>query len=422
MSSSRPRPKPRPKPKTLPNAPVSSTSATSAGSSTPVKSSGATDDDDDLFIRHDPNRIAATYSQQKKARAHSPVPATQDVTYFNNHDNSEDSPESKRRRKEQGGRSKPLPAWTYQTREVPSLPIETDSDSSGPEILDDIDQAPSQPLAKPKLRERSITPPPDEIRYQASSQAQAILSNIYHDDEREVTPEGESQDVIELLPELAAIQRNARATSAAPELSDNRQVELHVKWIPHPEKPQHFEQGEHSWTFQVPQNKPFSEVRRMLTGIQLTSLPVLRKGPKRLFDGGTPGSLFVGTKLEIQAMTLATHQYFEERHLDPSSAPPGDDVDEEIAINSREGSPAATEEKISLKLRAGPKDNNPTTVRVLSNSTVGDVVAAFLNKIGRPGAQGVRLQNDGEDLDMEATLADAELEDGDLVEVVGIQK
>ncbi|KAG8776371.1 hypothetical protein FRC12_000930 [Ceratobasidium sp. 428] len=109
----------------------------------------------------------------EKTRSHSP---THDVTYFNNNENSEDSPESKRRRKEMGGRSKPLPSWTYRTREISSVPPESDEDSSELEILDDDAlQAPSQPLPKPKLRERSITPPPDDIKYQASNQARAVL-------------------------------------------------------------------------------------------------------------------------------------------------------------------------------------------------------------------------------------------------------
>ncbi|KAG9123451.1 hypothetical protein FRC07_014919 [Ceratobasidium sp. 392] len=418
MSSARPRPRPRPKPKGLPDASVSgSPSATSGGTNTPVKSPSATDNDDDLFLRHDPNRFTATYSQQKKTRSHSP---TQDVTYFNQ-ENSEDSPESKRRRKEMGGRSKPLPAWTYRPREVSSVPLESDDDSSGPEILDDdISPAPSQPLPKPKLRERSITPPPDDIKYQASSQARAVLSKLYYDDDREPSPEGESQDAIELLPELAAIQRNVRATSATPESAQTRTVELHIRWFPHPEQPQYFENGDRSWAFEVPQNKAFGEVRRMLTGLP-PSLVVLRCKGRRLFDGGTPASLFAGKKLEIQAMTLATHQYYEERHQDPLSVPPSDDV-EDVATNSREGSPAATENKITLRLRTGPKDNHPQTVRVLSNSTIETVIAAFLSKTGRTGMQGVRLQIDGEDLDMDSTIADADLEDGDLVEVAGIEK
>ncbi|KAG8714437.1 hypothetical protein FRC09_017636 [Ceratobasidium sp. 395] len=410
MSSARPRP--RPKPKAL----ASSTSGTSAGSNTPVKSPDATDNDDDIFLRHDPNRFTAAYSQQKKTRSHSP---THDVTYFNNNENSEDSPESKRRRKEMGGRSKPLPSWTYRTREISSVPPESDEDSSELEILDDDAlQAPSQPLPQPKLRERSITPPPDDIKYQASNQARAVLSKLYYDDDREPSPEGESQGAIELLPELAAIQRNVRATSAAPESSETRTVELNIKWFPHPEQPQYFEKGDHSWTFN---NKPFGEVRRMLTGFPPPVLPILRCKGRKLFDGGTPASLFAGKKLEIQAMTLATHQYYEERHQDPLSAPPSDEVENE-ATNSREGSPAAAGDKITLRLRTGPKDNHPQTVRVLSNSTIETVIAAFLSKTGRTGMQGVRLQIDGEDLEMESTIADADLEDGDLVEVAGIEK
>ncbi|KAG9095737.1 hypothetical protein FS749_009910, partial [Ceratobasidium sp. UAMH 11750] len=295
-------------------------------------------------------------------------------------------------------------------------------DSSEPEILDDgVAQAPAEPLPQPKLRERSITPPPDDIRYQASNQARAVLSKLYYDDDREPSPEGESQDAIELLPELAAIQRNVRASSSAPEASENRTLELHIKWIPHPEQPQYFETGDRVWTFDVSQNKAFGEVRRMLTGLPTSIIPILRCKGKRLYDGGTPASLFAGKKLEIQAMTLATHQYYEERHQDPLSATADDEAAGEMETNSREDSPAAAADKITLRLRTGPKDNHPQTVRVLSNSTIETVIAAFLSKTGRTGMQGVRLQIDGEDLEMDSTIADADLEDGDLVEVAGIE-
>jgi hypothetical protein len=120
-------------------------------------------------------------------------------------------------------------------------------------------------------------------------------------------------------------------------------------------------------------------------------------------------------------MTLATHQYFEERHQNPSSAPPSDEPSEDEPTNSREGSPAAAD-KITLRLRTGPKDNHPQTVRVLSNSNIETVIAAFLSKTGRVGMEGVRLRIDGEDLEMDSTIADADLEDGDLVEVAGVAK
>lgn len=83
------------------------------------------------------------------------------------------------------------------------------------------------------------------------------FSNLYDaDDDRELSPEGESQDAIELLPELAAIQRSARATSAVPESQDTRSVELQVKWIPHPVHPAPFESALTSWSFNIPLVSP----------------------------------------------------------------------------------------------------------------------------------------------------------------------
>lgn len=62
------------------------------------------------------------------------------------------------------------------TRDVTTAPVESDEDSSDPEILDDdIPQVPSQPLPQPKLRERSITPPPDDLTYEVANKVQEVL-------------------------------------------------------------------------------------------------------------------------------------------------------------------------------------------------------------------------------------------------------
>lgn len=84
-----------------------------------------------------------------------------------------------------------------------------------------------------------------------------LSSNLYDaDEDRELSPEMESQDAIQLLPELAAIQKNVRASSAVPEPIESRSVELHVKWVPHPVHPQPYESVLASWTFNVPLVSP----------------------------------------------------------------------------------------------------------------------------------------------------------------------
>ncbi|CAE6413482.1 hypothetical protein BN14_04774 [Rhizoctonia solani AG-1 IB] len=239
--SARPRPKPRPKPR------VTSEPSTSATSLESSKTKSPAPNDDDLFLRHDPNRLL----YHKKSREKSPL---RDVKYFDN--DSDESPDSKRRKKELAPkRVKPLPSWTFQTRDPTVVDLESDDDSSEPEILEDgaFDDVPSAPLPQPKLREKSITPPPQHLRYQVGNQVHELLHNLYDvDDDRELSPEMESQDAIQLLPELAAIQNNARALSAIPELGESRSVDLHIKWIPHPVQPQPWESTLTSWNFNVP--------------------------------------------------------------------------------------------------------------------------------------------------------------------------
>ncbi|EUC63350.1 Rad60-SLD domain protein [Rhizoctonia solani AG-3 Rhs1AP] len=411
--SARPRPKPRPKPKVTSEPSTSATSLESSRAKSP-----ASVNDDDLFIRHDPNRLLYN---QKKPREKSPL---RDVKYFDNGD-SDESPDSKRRKKDLAPkRAKPLPSWTFQTRDPTLANVDSDDDSSELEILEDdaFKDVPSAPLPKPKLRERSITPPPQDLRYQIGNQVHELLHNLYDvDDDRELSPEMESQDCIQLLPELAAIQKHARASSAAPELEDARSVDLHIKWIPHPTHPEPWESTLKSWDFNVPLSKPFGEIRRMLTGLPMTTQPILRWQSRRLFDGGTPASLLAGSKLDIKAMTKPTNEYFEERHQIPLSAPGSDAADDlDGASGSRDGSPAVAE-KITLRLRTGPKDARPTAVKVFPDATIQTVIEAFLAKTGRAGTQGVSLQIDGDDLEMDSTVADADLEDGDLVEVAGIE-
>ena len=54
---------------------------------------------------------------------------------------------------------------------------ESDDDSSEPEILDDdaFRDVPSQPPPQPRLRERSITPPPQHLRQQVGKQVKEVL-------------------------------------------------------------------------------------------------------------------------------------------------------------------------------------------------------------------------------------------------------
>ncbi|CAE6463980.1 unnamed protein product [Rhizoctonia solani] len=410
--SARPRPKPRPKPKVTSEPPTSSTSLESSRTKSPPSNN-----DDDLFIRHDPNRLVYT---QKKPREKSPL---RDVKYFDNGD-SDESPDSKRRKKELAPkRAKPLPSWTFQPRDPTATNVESDDDSSEPEILEDdaFKDVPSAPLPKPKLRERSITPPPQDLQYQIGNQVHELLHNLYDiDDDRELSPEMESQDAIQLLPELAAIQKNVRASSAAPEIDDTRSVDLHIKWIAHPTHPQPWESALTSWDFNVPLSKPFGEIRRMLTGLPITTQPVLRRQNRRLYDGGTPATLIAGSKLDIEAMSKTTNDYFEERHQIPPSAPGSDAADDHEDANGSQDGSAAVAEKIILRLRTGPNDTRLTNVRVFPDATIQMVIEVFLSKTGRAGMQGVSLQIDGDDLEMDSTVADADLEDGDLVEVAGI--
>ncbi|CAE6442750.1 unnamed protein product [Rhizoctonia solani] len=168
--SARPRPKPRPKPKVTSEPSTSATSLESSRAKSP-----ASVNDDDLFIRHDPNRLLYN---QKKPREKSPL---RDVKYFDNGD-SDESPDSKRRKKDLAPkRAKPLPSWTFQTRDPTLANVDSDDDSSELEILEDdaFKDVPSAPLPKPKLRERSITPPPQDLRYQIGNQVHELLQRVF---------------------------------------------------------------------------------------------------------------------------------------------------------------------------------------------------------------------------------------------------
>ncbi|KAJ1303266.1 hypothetical protein OPQ81_011463 [Rhizoctonia solani] len=150
--STRPRPKPRPKPRVTSGSSTSAISLESSRNKSPVSNN-----DDDLFIRHDPNRLLYT---QKKSREKSPL---RDVKYFE-HADLDESPESKRRRKDLAPkRAKPLPSWTFQTRDPTAINVESDDDSSDLEILED-DAFKDVPSVPPPKAEASR-----KIHYTAAS-------------------------------------------------------------------------------------------------------------------------------------------------------------------------------------------------------------------------------------------------------------
>lgn len=178
---------------------------------------------------------------------------------------------------------------------------------------------------------------------------------------------------------------------------------------------------------------------------------------KRVFSSATPHSIHIWAEAEFgpcftvftslafsiqyilftEACDKITHEYVRSHRHGRSMSPSHDPTGGDVATNSRAGTQDLSEseeetsqgEKFKLILRSTqtPKDISLT---VRSTTTCGAIVKAFLKSAGlsdkyagqtpKKGKEGPRLCVDGDKMDPGSQIGDADLEDGDMVEVVGL--
>jgi hypothetical protein len=255
---------------------------------------------------------------------------------------------------------------------------------------------------------------------------------------------------LDLAPELASIAKRveahapplprttsgpySRSTSVDPAGADT--VQLTVRWTPHPHEPARPAQG---WRLSLRRTDNFARVAAAvadLAGVRAGDLVLAHAGRRVFAASATPAALGIWAAGELDASTSATFEFLREERARARSASvqPEAPADDEIeftgsAKTPRGGSPApapepaeAGEAKFRLVVRAaGAKE---LAINVRRSTTCGTIVRAFVKAAGLSVAPAVaakaRVVVDGERMDPDAEIGEADLEEGDMVEIAGL--
>ncbi|OJT09434.1 hypothetical protein TRAPUB_14097 [Trametes pubescens] len=366
-----------------------------------------------------------------------------------------------------------LPDWT---RRDPALLEISDSDE---DILapkkqkkSAIEDSPSKSNGRrARSRSRSLTPPPALSQF-ALQRARDTVNQVVGIVPRAPSPTDfadDSVDTIVLDDEMASIARRVkldmtRQGSPVREGGGPETVKLKVFWKPHPLNP-----SGHADIWAMVQKRHenfhplFAEIAD-LASIRIDNL-VLSFDGKRVFPSSTPHSIGIWAEAELEACDRNTFQYLQEnkRMRSESLAPPGPPETQDAARRSPsrtrspsiefndaasdDATPAAEEHReekpadsFRLVVRSERTAGKNITLLVRPTTKCGAIVRGFLKKAGLeaeypaspPAAKGrgrgkaaapakaPALSVDGDRMDPETEIGEADLEDGDQVDVVGL--
>ncbi|KAI0747372.1 hypothetical protein C8Q74DRAFT_1369329 [Fomes fomentarius] len=483
-STTRPKPRPRPRarapaaasvdtdvpPSSSPGPSSAGTSYTQAQKTTHVLPT--IEDEDALFLRNktrsaqDWKRISKLNEEKESRKRKS---SSSDSSDEENHGGS--SPKSRTRKKRGPSQKKnaAAPDWTKGKSEI-IISSDSDSDDLIPNKArkkgaNGTKGTSLQPKDK-RARSRSITPPPALPQY-AIQRAREAVQLLVGDAPRSPSPTDvldESTNAIELDPELASIARRVQseAHDGTHTVGGPQDVKIRIAWKPHPMNP-----SGRPETWDITQKRHdnlhplFSQVAD-LASIRVENLVVCYEG-KRVFPSSTPHSIGIWAEAELEALEKTTYQYLQEykRIRSPSVAPaaghiggdalrrsPSHARSQSIELSDDDSKGGAASAHVQneddkefntfhLFVRSArtPKD---ISLLVRPSTKCGAIVRAFLQKAGlaaeyvnaapatgrgRGKAAAVKvpaLSVDGDRMDPETEIGEADLEDGDQVEVVGL--
>ncbi|KAI0699951.1 hypothetical protein C8T65DRAFT_658712 [Cerioporus squamosus] len=480
-STTRPKPRPRPRarapataslntnvPPSSSPGPSSALSATQTQAPPPLQT---IEDEDAMFLRNRTRTAQAWKQLSRMAEVKETRKRKSSASDSSDEENRGSSPRATNRRKKSQSKKKgdALPDWT---KKMPNeIIISSDSDSD-----DDIILAPklrktaknggqeSSPQSKTKsARSRSITPPPALPQYDIQ-RAQAAVDRFCTTRGYSTYDADESTDNIALDPELASIARRVqsealRGDTPETDVGGPEEVNLKVVWRPHPLDPSG---SRDSWGVTQKRHanfyKMFDEIAD-LASKRVENMVICYEG-KRVFPSSNPHSIGIWAEAELEACDKTTYEYLKEhkRMRSPSAAPFLPHVGDgsrrspsrarSLSIEELSGSdeaPAASsppkEENSNtfhLSIRSERTKYKDITLVVRPTTKCGAIVRAFLKKAGleaeypvdgiaakgrgrgKTAAKVPALSVDGDRMDPDAEIGEADLEDGDQVEVVGL--
>ncbi|KAF5382500.1 hypothetical protein D9615_003048 [Tricholomella constricta] len=436
--SNRPRPRPRPKPKPKVKAAPSVEEITSGPSSSTHRASSPLKevqvvDNDEMFMR---NRGRSTKVWEKLEQ----MTKETKVVYVDSDDDEDDATPKRRKAK----RKAPSP-WRGNSalNRLLSVELEDDDDDDGIEFVGtSATPRKTQDIARkrPRTRSRSITPPPELPRHQLQH-ARALVQKTLNTNPRPVSPnhrdDNHSDDEIFSHPELARLARSvsrapSHASSPAPEGAGT--VQLAVKWQPHPLN----KAGQEDvWVFKMNRDDNFRDLFEAVAeeASILSDNLIISYNGKRIYSSVTPMALQLWGEADLVACDKTTYDYLRANPVAAShtlsafdAATPDPDSDADAPSPSQDApAPDDAESdaegdtfKLILRSTISAKD---ITLTVRPTTKCGAIVKAYLKKAGV--AEGgkkkdPRLCVDGDRMGNDVEIGEADLEDGDLVEVVGL--
>ncbi|EIW59359.1 uncharacterized protein TRAVEDRAFT_166699 [Trametes versicolor FP-101664 SS1] len=368
-----------------------------------------------------------------------------------------------------------LPDWTK--RDPAFFEIsDSDEDILAPKKQKNstIEDSPSKPNGRrARSRSRSLTPPPALTQF-ALQRARDTVNQVVGILPRPPSPTDfadESVDTIVLDDEMASIARRVQLDMKRQEGTPVREgggpetVKLKIIWKPHPLNPN----GRADiWAMVQKRHDNFhplcAEIAD-LASIRIDNL-VLSFDGKRVFPSSTPHSIGIWAEAELEACDKNTFQYLQENKrmrsesLAPSGPPETQDAARRSPSRARspssiefldepsdDAAPAVEEHKeekpadsFRLVVRSERTAGKNITLLVRPTTKCGAIVRGFLKKAGLeaeypanpPAAKGrgrgkaaapakvPALSVDGDKMDPETEIGEADLEDGDQVDVVGL--
>ncbi|KAI0926871.1 hypothetical protein AcV5_007550 [Taiwanofungus camphoratus] len=463
--STRPRPKPR---RPAPAATRSSPGPSSTPA--PISLSVATinvDDEDARFMRNR-TRTAQSWKKLKQIAEEKEALAKQRaVDDSADEEDSDSSPRERRYKKKVKGESRPH--WTKMPANAISLLSDDEDDeilrrveAKTPNDMRESNSAQKHNRKRPRSRSRSITPPP-ALPIHAIQHARNAIRQFMGVAPRPASPTfigDDSNDTIVLDPELESIARRVRTEASqrhmihstdgdsrlTPEGGGPETVAIKLLWQPHPLNPTG-QSG--AWAFKIKRHDTFHQLfdeAADLASVVVDNL-IVSYDNKRVFPSATPHGLGIWAEAELEASDNITYEYLRATRRQRSvSVQPLEASHDRSPSHTRSPSPTADEldgdsgaesaasdgDKFRLTLRSAKTKDITLTVR--PTTTCGAIVKAFLKKAGLPEqhagtakgmgrkgrASAPSLMVDGEKMNSASEIGDADLEDGDLVEVVGL--
>lgn len=415
--------------------PVQPSSSTSAAQNSIA--GNKLDDEDAIFLRNR-GRTSQYWNKLRAMAKDTPSDkADEDDLDWDERTEPESTP---RHRKKKPNKQHELPRW--QAADIVTL-LSSDNEEDDFEITENTpnvphNDTPPRKRKRDRSRSQSITPPPQLPIHQLNNARALVRQALAVAPPRALSPfqiPDDPADTSDLNPELAKIaeqvRRRAVATKNTPEQGGGPElVIIKVRWQPHP---LNTAGAKDIWNFKMKRHDTFQylfEELADLAAVLVDHLVVSHDG-KRLFASGTPHGLRIWAEGELEACDQTTWDYIRaQRHQQaPKAAQSSNDSPSPERESDAESEAESTGgDKIKLVLRsAATEDNVNLTVR--PTTTCGAIVKAFLKAAGlsdrypvspRTAQAMPQLMVDGDKMADDIEIGEADLDDGDLVEVVGL--